>query len=293
MNRRLVGVFTFALAVAGFTSFVVYRLLLSHVAAPVLPGSHAAAPADKLVVASHDLQIGTMIHDSDLTERDWPGVVPKQVIRSKAELIGRGITSAIYENEPFFEQRLAPRGAGAGLASTIPIGMRAVALRVNDLVSLGGFVLPGMHVDILIAGDAPGDDTNAGRRCKTVLQNVEVLSVGQHIENDPEGKPQTAEIVNLLVTPDQAETMDLANGDTRVQLVLRNPLDTKEQSTHGTSMAALFGQKVMATGPKRISDMPPLPAAAHAPAPPPPPTVEVFSGAHRSDQMIAVGGGGR
>ncbi len=172
--------------------------------------------------------------------------------------------------------------------------MRALALRVNDVVSVSGFVLPGMHVDVLVAGDVPGDETNAGKRCRTVLQNVEVLSVGQHIDKNPEGKPEAAEIVNVLVTPDQAETLDLASGDTRVQLVLRNPLDTKEEATHGTSMAALFGQKIGAAAPRRDPDMPPTvrPTAPAAP-PPPPPTVEVFSGGQKSNQIIDIHGGGK
>lgn len=292
MNRRLVGVFAFALTVAGFTSFVVYRLLLAHVSTPSAAHGSAAPAPDKLIVAAHDMETGALIKDSDLTERDWSGVIPKQAVRSKSDLVGRGVTSPVYENEPFFEQRLAPKGAGAGMASTIPLGMRAVALRVNDLVSLGGFVLPGMHVDVLAAGDAPGDDTNAGRRCRTVLQNVQVLSVGQHFEKNPEGKPETAEIVNLLVTPDQAETIDLASGDTRVQLVLRNPLDTKEAPTHGTNMAALFGQKIVGVSPKREAEMPPPPTQASAPQKPPP-TVEVFNGTHKTDQMITIGGGGK
>jgi pilus assembly protein CpaB len=290
MNRRLIGVFAFALAVASFTSFVVYRLLLSHLQTPAI-ASHLTLSVSKLVVASRDLQVGTLIKDSDLSERDWTGAVPKQTVRTKAELIGRGVTSPVFENEPFLEQRLAPKGAGAGLASTIPIGMRALAVRVNDVVGLAGFVLPGMHVDVLVAGDVPGDDTNAGRRCRTVLQNLEVLSVGQHIEKNPEGKPESAEVVNLLVTPDQAETLNLASSEAKVQLVLRNPLDTQAQGTHGTSVASLFGQKIVSTAPKPVAatEMPPV---AMAPAPPLP-TVEVFSGAHKADQVVDVRGGSR
>ncbi len=111
MNRRLVGVFAFALAVAGFTSFVVYRLLVTHISAPS-SASHPAAPTDKLLVATHDLELGSMIKDSDVAERDWTGVIPKQAVRTKADLVGRGVTSEIYENEPFLRAEISGEGSG-------------------------------------------------------------------------------------------------------------------------------------------------------------------------------------
>jgi len=281
MNRRLIGVFTFALVVASLTSFVVYRLVLSHTSAPAV-APVAAVPANKLLVATHDLQIGALIKDGDIAERGWTGSIPKQVVRLRSDLIGRGVTSPIYDGEPFLDQRLAAKGAGAGLAGTIPVGKRAVALRVNDVVGLAGFVLPGMRVDVLVAGTLPGAD--GGTRCRTVLQNIEVLSAGQHIEKSPDGKPESAEVVNLLVTPDQAEVLNLASSETKVQLVLRNPLDTKEEVTHGTSIAGLFGVKELPVV-AQLSRPAPMPVAAPAP-----PTVEVFSGTKKAEQMIDVPG---
>jgi pilus assembly protein CpaB len=288
MNRRLIGVLAFALVVASMACLIVYRLLLSHLQAST-PTGRNSVPANVLVVASHDLQLGVLIKEADLSERSWPGSIPSQAVRTKQDLIGRGVISPIYESEPFLDQRLAPKGAGAGLASTIPVGMRAVALRVNEVVGLAGFVAPGMRVDVLIAGDSPGEETNAGKRCRTVLQNIQVLSAGQHIEKNPEGKPESAEVVNLLVTPDQAETLNLASSEAKVQLVLRNPLDTKEQTTPGTSVAALFGQRVVSLN--RAAAAPAPVAAAVAPVAAPPPTVEVFSGNRKADQVIDGGGG--
>lgn len=279
MNRRLFAVFVFALAVASLTSFAVYRLIVSHVGKPT-----AAVVSNKLMVAAHDLQVGELIRDYDLSEIAWPGPVPDEAIRARQDVVGRGVIAPIYKNEPILERRLAPKGAGAGLASTIPVGMRAVALRVNEVVGLAGFVLPGMRVDVLIAGHGPAGDLS-GTLCKTVLQNIEVLSAGQKIEKNVEGKPESAQVVNLLVTPEQAEILSLASDETRVQLVLRNPLDTKEQKTPGTSVAALFGQSVAAA---------PAPAQAPRAAAPPPPaprdtdTVEVFSGVKRSEQSFEL-----
>jgi pilus assembly protein CpaB len=283
MNRRLISVFAFALLVAGLTSFLVYRLIILHVQAPGRP-----VPSNKLVVAAHELQVGALIHDYDLTEVPWDAPIPDQAIKSRQDAIGRGVIATIYQSEPILDRRLAGKGAGAGLASTIPVGMRAVALRVNEVVGLAGFVLPGMRVDVLIAGNAPGTDQNwTGTLCRTVLQNIEVLSAGQKIEKNVEGKPESAQVVNLLVTPDQAEILNLASSETKVQLVLRNPLDTREQPTHGTSIAGLFGQ---AGRPVAVLFRPPAPRPALAPVhhDPAVTTIEVFSGTKKSEQVFQV-----
>lgn len=284
MNRRLISVFVFALVVAGITSFLVYRLIILHVQAPA-----ASVPSNKLVVAAHDLQVGALIHDFDLTQVPWSAPIPDQAVKLPNQAVGRGVIATIYQGEPILDHRLAPKGAGAGLASTIPVGMRAVALRVNEVVGLAGFVLPGMRVDVLIAGTAPGADSNwMGTQCRTVLQNIEVLSAGQKIEKNVEGKPESAQVVNLLVTPDQAEVLNLASSETKVQLVLRNPLDTKEQATHGTSIASLFGESgkpvavLFRTPPPRPSVALP---AHHDPAVT---TIEVFSGTKKTEQVFEV-----
>jgi pilus assembly protein CpaB len=277
MNRRLIGVFTFALVVAAATSMLVYKLILARVqAAPVVK---PALPANRLLVAGHDLQVGALIADGDLSEVAWPGPVPEEAMKSRQDLVGRGVIATIYKDEPITEKRLAPKGAGAGLAATIPIGKRAVALRVNEVIGLAGFVLPGVRVDVLIAGDVPGGDA-VGTRCKTVLQNIEVLSAGQKIEKSVNGKPESAEVVNLLVTPDQAEVLNLASSEAKVQLVLRNPLDTAEEPTHGTNVASLFGVKVAAPV-AIIAKAAPAPQAA-------PPTVEVYNGTKRSEQALST-----
>jgi pilus assembly protein CpaB len=284
MNRRLVSVFAFALLVATLTSFLVYRLILLRLQAP-----GRALPANKLVVAAHDLQVGALIHDYDLTETSWSGPIPEHAAHTRRDAIGRGVIATIYQDEPILDHRLASKGAGGGLAATIPVGMRAVALRVNDVVGLAGFVLPGMHVDVLVAGSAPGGNQSwTGTLCRTVLQDIEVLSSGTKIEQNVEGKPETAQVVNLLVTPDQAEILNLASSETKVQLVLRNPLDTREQATHGTSVASLFGQPIRpAPEPAVFKISPPqpvvVPPVAHEARVA---TIEVFSGTRRSEQVF-------
>jgi pilus assembly protein CpaB len=199
--------------------------------------------------------------------------------------MGRGAVATIYKNEPIVEGRLAARGAGAGLASTIPMGKRAVALRVNEVIGLAGFVQPGMRVDVLIAGNAP--DTRLvrfGTLSRTVLQNIEVLSAGTKIERTVDGKPEEAQVVNLLVTPDQAEVLSLAGSETKVQLVLRNPLDTEELVTHGSSLSSLFGQ----LAPPPPSEAPRVHQVVAQAAAPVKTTrvIEIFSGLKRIEQPM-------
>lgn len=280
MNRRFLAVLVFALVVSATASVLVYHFVLANV-----QNAGRNVKTHKMLVASRELGAGTLIQSADLSWVESAGTLPAKALTLESEAIGRGVISTIYEGEPLTAARLADKGAGAGLASMIPVGKRAVALRVNEVVGLAGFVVPGMRVDVLIAGGGAAD-TGRNILSRTVLQNIEVLSAGHKIEKSSDGKPETAEVVNLLVTPDQAEILSLASSETKVQLVLRNPLDTKEQPTHGTSVAALFGQSVAAT-PAPVNIRPvffqpaPAPAKQERDA-----TVEVFNGIKRTEQAI-------
>jgi|SRR6185312_16099835 len=280
MNRRFIPVLLFALVVSGAASFLVYHFVLTHVQA----ASTKPVPRQKLLVASHNLEVGALIQDADLKWTQSADAIPDGVINDRQQAIGRGVVSTIYEGEPISSARLAAKGAGAGLAAMIPVGERAVALKVDQVVGLAGFVVPGMRVDVIIAGNASPTPGAEGVLSRTVLQNIEVLSAGQKIEKSTDGKPEQAQVVNLLVTPDQAEILSLASNETKVQLVLRNPLDTKEEATHGTSVAALFGVTpapvlAVAAPPRRPAPLPRQPDA---------PTVEVFNGTKRSEQKLDV-----
>jgi pilus assembly protein CpaB len=236
MKQRLAIVLLFALVVALAASFGVYRLVEGRLTAM------AASTAGKVLVASSDLPVGTLLKESDLKLSNWPGPIPTGAVTKVVDATGRGVVANIYSGEPILDSRLAPRGAGAGLAATIPSGMRAVAVRVNDFVGVAGFVVAGMRVDVLVSGLPPntGNRDRLGTQTRTVLQNIEVLSAGQTIQKDAEGKPLQVPVVNLLVTPEQAETLSLASNETKIQLVLRNPLDTKEAKAPGTAVAYLF-----------------------------------------------------
>jgi len=260
MTQRFVSVLIFAFVVAAGASLLLYRLLARRV--ETRPGPAPLA----VVLSARNLDPGTLIKDQDLKAGPWTGALPAGALLKKEEIVGRGVVATIVGGELVLESRLAPRGAGAGLASMIPSGMRAVAIRVNEVVGVGGFVVPGMHVDILISGTPPNNDGRLGNLTKTMLQNIEVLSAGQDTRRDAEGKPILVPVVNLLVTPEQAEKLSLAASQTTIQLVLRNPLDTRTTETPGAAVAQLFGNR---WAPPVAAEATPAPRPATAPVRPP------------------------
>ncbi|MBZ5603574.1 MAG: Flp pilus assembly protein CpaB [Acidobacteriia bacterium] len=285
MNKRLLSVLAFAVVISFAATFLLYRMLESKVS------SGAASKTSAMVVASHNLAVGTLVTPSDVQVTEWPGPVPPQAFTNPDDVVGRGVVANIYAGETILADRLAAKGAGAGMAATIPLGMRAVAVRVNEVVGLAGFVVPGMRVDLLISGTPPGGSNREGPLQRTLLQNIEVLSAGQKIDKSADGKPEQVNVVNLLATPEQAEILSLASNETRIQLVLRNPLDTEHTKPPGTALSKLFGVQeppAPSPQPKHVAARPAAPAptpapVAAAPAPPPPPiVVEVIHGSQKA-----------
>jgi pilus assembly protein CpaB len=241
------------------------------------------------VVAARDLAVGALIQEADLKMAGFAGALPKGAVLKRDTLLNRGVVSSIYEDEPVTDNRLASKGSGGGLAATIPPGMRASAVRVNEVVGVAGFVVPGMRVDVLITGLPPGANTVDGPRVRTLLQDIQVLSAGTDFQKDQAGKPQQVQVVILLVTPAQAETLSLASNEMHIQLVLRNPMDTRIVEPPGTNMSNLFGgaRAAETAPPGRTAGMAPGTTPPRRPAPPPaaqPPvpgvyTIEVDNGA--------------
>jgi pilus assembly protein CpaB len=193
------------------------------------------------------------------------------------------VISDLYQGEPVLDSRLAAPGSGGGLAATIRPGMRACAVKVDEVVGVAGFVTPGMRVDVLISGTPSGtSNVNDGPKVKTLLQNIEVLSAGTDIQKDSEGKPQQVQVVNLTVTPEQAELLSLASNQTKIQLVLRNPLDTQETHPPGIAMNGLFTDKNPAPKVKSTGT-----AVQHKPSSVY--VIEVFNGAKRSEEKFVSG----
>jgi pilus assembly protein CpaB len=282
MNRRLVTILLAAFVVAALCSVLVYRLVGMRIAAS------KPQPSTRVVAAARDIKIGTVLSAPDLTTIQIMGTVPKSAILDAKNAIGRGVTSSIYTGEPILDDRLAPMGSGGGLAATIKDGMRAIAVRVDQVVGVAGFVLPGMRVDVLISGVPPNATSggNNNTQVRTVLQNIEVLSAGTDIQKDAEGKPQQVQVVNLLVTPEQAQVLALASNETRIQLVLRNPLDTKVAPVEGTAMTNLFlDQDKPASKPKLTGRVAPRKPKEDTF------TVTVINGATKTEDKFASPGG--
>jgi pilus assembly protein CpaB len=255
MNRRLLTILLIAFVIAGICAWLVYRLVGVRMAA-----SRPMATA-QLVAAAKDIPLGAVITKADLTTITIAGTAPKGTILKMDDAVGRGVISEIFQGEPILESRLAGIGSGGGLAPTIPQGMRACAVRVDEVVGVAGFVIPGSRVDVLVSGTPPGGNGSQGIETQTLLQNIQVLSAGTDIAKDAEGKPQQVQVVNLLVTPEQAETLSLASNSLKIQLVLRNPLDTQMAKVPPTAMSNIFSSTAPAPAPRRAA------GGGHKPAP--------------------------
>jgi pilus assembly protein CpaB len=276
MNRRLLNILLIAFVIAAGCSYIVFRLVGSRLSGTPRTTTH-------VIAAATDIKLGSVLRDADLTTVEIAGALPKGVLLRKENAVGRGVISNLYLGEPILESRLAAPGSGGGLAATIPQGMRATAVKVNEVVGVAGFVTPGMRVDVLITGNPPGGaNSTQGSLVRTLLQNIEVLSAGTDIQRDAEGKPLQVQVVNLLVTPTQAEILSLASNEAHIQLVLRNPLDTKLDQPPGTATAQLFG-----------GTSPPKAVVAGHSVPKPAPSrvylVEVFNGSKKSETKFAAG----
>ncbi len=281
MNRRLVTILLAAFVVAALCSVLVYRLVGMRIAAA------KPQPSTRVVAAATDIKIGTVLSAPDLTTVQIMGTPPKSAILDAKNAIGRGVISNLYAGEPILDDRLAPMGSGGGFAATIKDGMRAIAVRVDQVVGVAGFVLPGMRVDVLVSGTPPNaTGGNNNTQVRTILQNIEVLSAGTDIQKDAEGKPQQVQVVNLLVTPEQAQVLALASNETRIQLVLRNPLDTKVAAVQGTAMTNLFlDQNAPANKPKLTGAVRPKAKPADTW------TVTVINGGTKTEDKFAAPGG--
>jgi pilus assembly protein CpaB len=280
MNKRVIVVLLSAFLIAAACSYLVYRMVGVRLGA-------AQHNVTRVVVAATDIKLGSVLREVDLGTAEMAGPAPKGAIVNPQAAVGRGVISNLYQGEPIMESRLAAAGSGGGLAATISPGMRACAVKVDDVVGVAGFVTAGMRVDVLISGNPPGTtNTSQGPKVKTLLQNIQVLSAGTDIQKDGEGKPKQVQVVNLLVTPEQAEDLSLASNETHIQLVLRNPLDTQISQPPGTAMANLFSDKNSAPPRPRLTETPravaPKPASRVY-------LVEVFNGSKKSEEKFVSG----
>lgn len=232
MNRtRLMMIGVLALAAGFLASVYVYKNLQGRNGTPTDSGAD-------VMVAANDLQVGAKVEERDIKVIRIPSAdLPPSAPRRKADVVGRGVIIPISKGEFILPNRLAGENAGAGLPSLIPPGMRAVSVRVNEVVSVAGFVTPGTRVDVLLTG-APGG--TGDQQTTTVLQNVAVLASGHTLERTSTGEAQNTAVITLLVTPDDAQRLTLASTEGHIQLALRNPLDTKQDEVPASGARALF-----------------------------------------------------
>jgi pilus assembly protein CpaB len=193
----------------------------------------------QVAVASRELAVGTMVRPGDVELLEWPGTsIPAGYMPSTAAVVGRGVITPVHRNEPLLEAKLAPTGAGGGMTTMIEEGMRAVSVRVDEVIGVAGFVVPDTRVDVLLTLDLGGPTREPATQ--VLMQNVRTLAAGQEIQRDAEGKPKSVPVVTLLVSPQAAETLALAANQGRIQLALRNSLDTTRVVTAGARLGRLF-----------------------------------------------------
>lgn len=281
MDRRLLTVIGTSLLFALVLSAIFYQMVIG---ARKGGAKQPKVNTRNVVVAARALPVGVSLKPDDLKLAKVPAdQFPSGAFEKVEEVLDRPVVSSILPEEPVREGRLALRGSGFGLAPIIPPGMRAVAVRVNEVVGVAGFVLPGMRVDVLVTGRPVGRETTI---TKTILQDIQVLSAGQTIEPDARGQAINAPVVTLLVSPEQAEVLTLAS-EGRIQLVLRNSGDRAVEKTPGLVLAELYRTaKAEAPGPRPRATAPPA-----VPAPPPPPTTEevvVIRGNQKTIEQVAI-----
>ena len=288
VRTRVFIVFVFALTAGGAFAFATYRYVSNQAQAPA-----ATIKTTHVVVAAADLTLGAELTADHVRVVEFPASsVPAAAFHSVDDVVGRGVIAPMVQHEPILPDKLAAKDAGAGLPPAIPEGKRALSVSVNEVIGVAGYVLPGTRVDVLATvNPSQGDQTAV--TSKVILTNVPVLAAGTKIERDgTDNKPISVTVVTLLVDPTESERLTLASTEGKIQLALRNPLDTTAPATTGIRPAALLGAvraPVTKTAPR-----PAAPArqtvvvqAAAAPAPAPAsPTVEIIRGDKRAQEVV-------
>jgi pilus assembly protein CpaB len=281
MNRsKMVPVLLIALLAGGALAFGTYSYLQN------VPVKTVTVPTRRVVVANADLSLGSELRPDDLKTIEWPAsAVPEGSFDDSSKLLGRGLVASVVRHEPILPGKLSSKEAGSGLPPIIPPGKRAMSVRVNEVIGVAGYVLPGTRVDV-VATQNPSNRAE-DMTSKVVLSNVQVLTAGTRVEHDTkDGKPMQVTVVTLVVTPDEAERLTLASTEGKIQLALRNPLDLESPETPGVRPGMLMGnvQQRPAPAARRAS----APARAAAPVySQPAPTVEIIRGDKR--QHVTVG----
>ena len=230
--RRIVLALVLSLTLSGACTWVLSRKIEAHAA--------TQKPADlKYVAPLHSMQAGEVLKPDNVMLVSWPASDPLRGTFLKiADVVGRAVLYPVEKGQPLLDRDVSVVGSGAGLASKIPDGMRAIALRSDEIVGVAGFLIPGSHVDVLVTyhGSASPEPVTA-----TVLQNSEVIAAGHQVEPDPEGKPAAVTVVTLLLTPEDSARAVLASSQGTIHFILRNGADQGRTHAAPLSLAELSG----------------------------------------------------
>ena len=285
MNRstRTLVVVMIAVGVAALASFGVFRAIQK------MPVREVEVRSLYQVVAARELAMGSLITKDDVKLVAWPASSPVDRGFTKIEdVVNRGLIDGIVANEPLTESKLAPLEAGGGLPPTITEGMRALSVKVNEVIGVAGYVVPGTRVDVIVTLTQRGQDDSMTR---VVVSDVEVLTAGTRMDaaKARDGQPIPTSVVTLLVTPDDAERIALASNQGSIMLTLRNPLDREPTKTQGVRTAALLGAPAPAPVVKATNTGRRVAARPAAPVAPPEPkayTVETVRGGKKAEEVI-------
>ena len=276
-RMRIFLVLALALTAGGVLAFGTYSYVQKS------PTETVTMPTRSVVVAATDLGIGDELTKEDIRLIEWPAnALPQGVISDPAQVIGRGLIMPVIQNEPILPMKLASKEAGSGLPPAIPPGLRAVSVRVNEVIGVAGYVVPGTRVDV-VATVSP-TQSQKDMTSKVILTDVQVLAAGTKLEQDAEGsKPTAVSVVTLLVNPEEAERLTLAATEGKIQLALRNPLDKGNPTTTGVRAAGLLGNPppIRQVNTRR----PPSQAVAALPVANYP-TVEIIRGDKRAHEVV-------
>lgn len=273
---RMFIVLALALTAGGALAFMTYNLVQK------TPVQAVSMPTKPVVVAASDLDMGAELTRDDIRTIDWPAnALPQNAISNPDEVVGRGLVLPVIQNEPILPMKLASKDAGAGLPPIITPGLRAVSVRVDEVIGVAGYVVPGTRVDVVVT--LSPSQQHQDITAKVILTDVQVLAAGTKIERDTErGKPIPVNVVTLLVNPEEAERLTLAANEGKIQLALRNPLDRDNPTTHGVRPAALLGSAPpVRQGPRALPVK-----VAQAAAPEAAATVEIIRGDKRAHETV-------
>jgi len=229
MARRLTLALVIALAISGLFTFWLSRKMAHNRTVAQAPNTYVAA--------ARSVDPGMTLKREDVALVQWPKSMPLTGAFSRIDdVVGRAVLYPLGAGEPILDRHLAAPGSGEGLTGKIPSGMRAIALRSDEVVGVAGFLMPGTHVDVLVT---IRDSAHPDPLTATVLQDAQVLAAGHQVQPDPSGKPASVDVVTLLLSPEDAEKAVLASQQGSIHFVLRNGGDHEQAGAKPVALTQL------------------------------------------------------